>query len=176
MPLNLPSHEHTVSAAALAGDNLFVRFIADYHVGTDAVAFELLASKIENASAVVAYLSRAKEANEYLYVFERGPVVVLSDESGDEIELRAESIRSKLDKPNTEELGHFLVRAREDYERESKASSAALTRLRAVQDLVGEQTRRLELKAASHVPGSTAAVLYAQHIQFLRRIYGATEA
>ncbi len=176
MPLDLPGHEHTVSAAALEGDTLFVRFIADFHVGTDAAAFELLASKIEDASAVIAYLHRAKEANEYLYVFERGQFVVLSDESGDEIELRAESIRSKLDKPNADELGQFLSRAREAYEQEFKASSAALTRLRAVQELVGEQVRRLEVKAASHEPGSTAAVLYAQHIQFLHRIYGATEA
>jgi hypothetical protein len=176
MPLDLPGHEHTVSATALEGDNLFVRFIADYHLGTDAAAFELLAAKIEDASAVVAYLDRAREANEYLYVFERGQSVVLSDESGDEIELRAESIRSKFDRPNAEELGRFLIRAREAYEQEYKASSAALARLRAVQELVGEQVRRLEVKSASHEQGSTAAVLYGQQIQFLQRVYGATEA
>jgi hypothetical protein len=176
MPLDLPGHEHTVSAAALEGDNLFVRLIADFHVATEAAAFELHVSKIEDASAVVAYLHRAKEANEYLYVFERDQFVVLSDESGDEIELKAEAIRIKLDKPNAAELGQFLSRAREAYEQEFKASSAALIRLRAVQELIAEQIRRLEVKAASHEPGSTAAVLYAQQIQFLHRIHGATEA
>ena len=176
MPLDLPGHEHTVSTVSLDGGNLFVRFIADYHVGSDAAAFEIVANELEDAASVVAYLYRAKEANEYLYVFERGQVVVLSDESGDEIEVRAESIRSKMDKPNAEELGQFLVRAREAYEQEFKSSSGAHARLRTVQELVSEQVRRLELKAASHVPGSTAAVLYAQHIQFLQRIHGATEA
>lgn len=176
MPFDLPGHEHTVSAAALEGDNLFVRFIADYHVGSDAAAFELLASKVEKAQGVLAYLNRAKEAGEYLYIFERGDLVVLSDESGVEVEVRASSIRSRLDKPNTEELVAFLNRARADYEQEFKASSAALARLRTVQELVLEQVRRLEVKAASHGPGSTAGVLYAQHIQFLLRIHAATEA
>jgi hypothetical protein len=68
MPLALPSHEHTVSAAALDGDNLYVRFIADYHAGTDAAAFEIHASKIDNAETVMAYLAHAKIASEYVYV------------------------------------------------------------------------------------------------------------
>ncbi len=176
MPLDLPGHEHTVSAAAVEGDDLFIRFIADYHVGTDAAAFELFASKIEAAPQVLAYLYRVKEAGEYLYIFERGDVVFMSDESGDEVELRADSIRIRFDKPNAEELAAFLNRARAAYEQEFKASSAALGRLRTVQELVLEQLRRLEVKAASHRPGSTAAVLYAQQVQFLQRIHGATEA
>jgi hypothetical protein len=176
MPLDLPGHEHTVSAAALEGDDLFIRFIADYHVGSDAAAFELFASKVETGPKVLAYLDRAKESDEYLYIFERGDVVVLSDESGDEAEIKADSIRSRFDNPNAEELAAFLNRARAAYEQEFKASSAALARLRTVQELVLEQLRRLEVKAASHETGSTAAVLYAQHIQFLQRIYGATEA
>lgn len=176
MPLDIPGHEHTVSAAALEDDNLFVRFIADYHVGSEAAAFELFASKVEEAPKVLAYLYRAKEEDEYLYIFERDDVVILSDESGNEVELKAGSVRSRFDKPNAEELAAFLNRARAAYEQEFKASSTALAKLRTIQELVLEQVRRLEVKAASHEPGSTAAVLYAQHIQFLHRIHDATEA
>ena len=52
MPLDLPEHEHTVSAARLEDQNLFVRFIADYHAGTETDAFELEASSVENGDAV----------------------------------------------------------------------------------------------------------------------------
>lgn len=96
MPLDIPGHEHTVSSAALDGDSLFVRFIADYHAGTEAAAFELQVSNPKDAATALAYLRRAQQANEYLYVFERGESLVVSDESGDELELWADSIRSRI--------------------------------------------------------------------------------
>jgi hypothetical protein len=176
MSLDLPDHEYAVSATVLNGDNLFVRFIGEYHGGVDTAALELVANKIENSSKVFAYLQRAKESNEYFYVFERGQFVVLSGESGDEIELKAESFQSKLDRPNVEEFEKFLARVQEAYGQEYKTSVSARAKLTTIQDLVGEQVRRLELKAASHEPGTTAAILYAQHIQFLQRIYDATKA
>jgi hypothetical protein len=176
MPLDLPEHEHTVSAVRLDGGNLFVRFIADYHVGTEAAAFELMASDVDDAEAVVAYLLRVQEANECLYIFERDGVVVVSDDGDDEVALKAKSVRVRLDQPNADELNRFLAQAREQYEQEYKASTGALSRLRAIQELVHEQLRRLEIKAASHEPGSAPAVLYAQNIQFLQRLLGATEA
>lgn len=175
MSLDLPGHEHTVSAARLDAGTLFVRFIADFHVGTEAAAFELEASNVVNAGEVLAYLQRAQAAEEYLYVFERDGRVVLSDESGDEVALNGEAIRSRLDRPNNDELARFLALARKLYEREHEASSSAFARLRGLQELLHEQLRRLELKAASHEPGTTAAVLYAQNVQFLQRLLGETE-
>ena len=176
MPLDLPDHEYAVSATVLNDDNLLVRFIGEYHGGADASALELVANKIENSRTVFACLQRAKESNEYFYVFERGQFVVLSGECGDEIELKAESFQSKLDRPNVEELAKFLARSEESYGQAYKASVTALAKLTTIQDLVSEQVRRLELKAASHEPDTTAAILYAQHIQFLKRIQSATKS
>jgi hypothetical protein len=175
MPIDLPGNEHTVSAVTLDGEVLFVRFISDFFAGDEGDAFELIATNLIDADAVCTYLYRAKQTNEYLFAFERNSIVVLSDESGNEIELRANSIRCKLDEPNTEELRRFLARSRENYEQEFEASRAAYAKLTRVQQLVCEQIRRLELKSASHKEGSTAAVLYAQHVQFLHRILDATE-
>ena len=72
MPLNLSAHEHTVSAVNVNGRELFVRFIADYHEGPEAAAFELRATQVENADDVCAFLQRVQAAQEYLYVFEQG--------------------------------------------------------------------------------------------------------
>ena len=101
---------------------------------------------------------------------------MVSDESGDEVELSAASVQCRLAQPNTEELSRFLSRARMQYEHEHQASSTALNRLQVIQELLHEQLRRLEVKAAAHSPGTTAGVLYAQNIQFLQRLLGETEA
>lgn len=177
MSLDLPAHEHTVSTARLDDQNLFVRFIADYHVGAAAAAFELYASNVVKAEEVLAYLQRAQSSDDYLYVFERGGrVVVSSDERGDEVEIEAQAIQSRSDRPNADELTRFLAQARQLYEQQRYASSTSFSRLQAVQDLLHEQLRRLEVKASSHAPGTTPAVLYAQNIQFLRLLLGMTEA
>ena len=66
MALDLPSHEHAISAIKVDETNLTVRFVDDYHVGPKAAALELEAQNVANCSSVVAYLRQVQEDNDYV--------------------------------------------------------------------------------------------------------------
>jgi hypothetical protein len=176
MALDIPGHEHYVSAHELKDDQLFLRLTSDYYAGEECGSFELSATGVAQPDQVLAYLNRAKEGNQYLYALARDGGVVLADEDGDEITIQAATIEVRQDVWNRSESAYALTQARDQYEREYESGHRASGKIQRVRELVEEQLRRIEVKAGSHEESSSAGILYAQHTQFLVRLLRETEA
>ena len=176
MPLDIPGHEHFVSAVELSGADLLVRLVSNYHAGTDAAAYELRASRVTDVDRIFEYMTRAKEGGEYLYAFERDDSVVFSDESGNEVAVRAATLDCRFDSLNIEEVTQALAQVQSQYEREHESERRTQAKLQRARELIYEQIRRIEVKTASHGADSDAGVLYGQQVQFLERLLRETEA
>jgi hypothetical protein len=176
MALDIPDHEHYVSAYELKDDHLFLRLTSDYYAGEDCGSFELSAKGIAQPDQVLSYLNRAKEGNQYLCALARDGGVVLADEDGDEIIIRGAVIEFRQDVWNRSESAYALAQARDQYQREYESGCRASGKVQRVRELVEEQLRRIEIKTGSHEEGSSAGILYAQHTQFLVRLLRETEA
>ena len=176
MPLHIPGHEHYVSAHELKAGELFVRLASDFYAGEDCGSYEIRANRVQNADKIYAYLSRAKEANQYLYAVERDGQVVLADEDGDKVVIEGSTVDCRHDVWNRTESIYALAQARNQYEQEYEHARNASSKVERVRELVSEQLRRIEIKASSHESRSPAGVLYTQQAQFLQRLLAATEA
>ena len=176
MSLNIPGHEHFISAISRDCANLTVRLVSGHDADSESGAIELRIDSTVRLEPIADYLNQVQERDDYLYAFERGEKVVMSDEGGAEIEIDIKAVHCKLDGLNREELGNALVQSRSWYEQEHQSHRRTATRLQQARELAQEQLRRLETKTKNHDENSPAGVLYSQHMKFLERLLRATEA
>ena len=167
---DLPEHEIFVSAVQIAGRDITVRLVSDYHPGTEAQAFNIVAHEVENPDDVEQHLASLKKQDSYVYAWWEESSLVLAEEHGAEVVINARSFSGGQDSFNREELQEAISRVYSWYLAENELSRKLASHVSSVKDLLHEQARRVETKSASHQAGSTASVLYAQQQQFIERI------
>jgi hypothetical protein len=176
MAQHIPGHEHFISTVSQESGGLTVRLVSGHDANAETGAFELSINATADVGLVAEYFGRERDCGNYLYTFERGDSVVITNESGEEIELASSSVQCRLDGLNREELANALTQSRSWYEQEHQAHRRTSERLQHVSDLAYEQLRRLDAKMKNHDENSPAGVLYSQHMRFLERLLRVTEA
>ncbi len=172
----LPDCEAFVSRTELAGRDLLIRFVTDYHPGSDAQAYEVEIRDAADPHAAMAYVERCRADGDYVYVFERDGRLVLQTEHGDECEIAAGMVNSRPSEFDAGELKKIAERVYQWYSTQTTALRAAHARIENARGLLIESARRVEIKAASHREGGTAAALYAQQLALIHRILGMLES
>ncbi|MCK6407106.1 MAG: hypothetical protein L6Q60_13985 [Rhodocyclaceae bacterium] len=170
--LLLPDRESFVSNVEVAGSQLSIRLVCDYHPKSNQTAYVLAACEIKNCSEAVRFLEHCKTEEACVYAQQDGSAVVLTTESGDELRLEAQSISSSPAPFNESELTEALSRVWSWYELENQALRRSVEQIQAAQAVLIEAERRLEIKSARHIEG-TAAVLYSQQLALIRRLLDA---
>ena len=167
---DIPSHEHFISAVSATDDGLCLRLISDVYPCTESSAFALQAHKVQDSAEIIGFLARVRESEESVIVHWKDNALVVVTESGDERVILADSFSGSAETLNTAELSAALSRVCEWYRFENELNGRLYARLKAVQELLQEQMRRVQLKAASHEPESSVGVLYAQQLSLLGRL------
>ena len=173
---DLPKEAQCLSEAELASGTLRIRLTAAVALQPDSRAYELQAHAPTDGIRVLQWLETIRNTGDYVYLSTRGAtVVLLTEESGDEMAIEAESFSGQPVDLNTQELKAALLFAIRLYENSHEAyrkSSSALGRIR---ELLDEQARRVARKAERHEPTSSAGILYSQQSEFIARLRSATE-
>lgn len=177
MTVTIPQGELYVSHCEYDGSWLSVRF-ATYYFPESSDCDEVLvvqASGAKEAEAVAHFLRERQTTNEAVYIGRVGKGILIESEFGISVEIQGESVLLSMDTFNAEELREILERVYSLYLSASEASRNARLRINACCALANEQARRIEIKAAAHTEGSTAATLYSQQIAFLNRVLEALD-
>ncbi len=175
-PISLPEYEVFISRAALDGTTLLIRLVTDYHPGANPDAYSIEIEEPADPEAALAFLRRWGDDGEFVYAFVRDKRLVLQTEFGEEIEIAGRTLRATPSDFEAGELRQVADRVYQWYLSESHALGKANKRIEAARSLLFESARRVEIKAASHAEGGTAATLYAQQLALIRRILGTLES
>ncbi|TAL41216.1 MAG: hypothetical protein EPN89_19325 [Methylovulum sp.] len=172
MQTYIPQGELYISHCECKETALYVRFVTDYHPesNSDASVFCVKAEGVSNAEVIALFLCERKDANEMVYVGQVGSGLLVESEFGSSVEIQGVSVALTTEAFNAEELKEILSRVYAWYLSEHNALSHAMNRINSVRALVNEHSRRIEIKAATHARGTTAATLYAQQLGFVSRI------
>lgn len=174
-PISLPEYEVFISRAALEGTTLLIRLVTDYHRGASPDAYSIEIEEPADPDAALAFLRRWGDGNEFVYAFVRDKRLVLETEFGEEIEIEGRALRATPAEFEADELRNVADRIYQWYSSEHDALRAANTRIEAARSLLVESARRVEIKAAAHAEGGTAATLYSQQLALIQRILSALE-
>ena len=174
--LALPEDAQFVSTVQVEEGALAVRLIPESILEPTATAFVVRSQAPLNTTAAVAFLTKARDSEDYLYVYWRDDALTVEDEGGNELTIQAQSFSGGPVELTVEELKGALHLSQRLYEGAHAQSREIEARLQNIRQLLVEQARRVSIKAAGHEPDSAAGVLYAQQIQFLERLLHAAEA
>ncbi|MBC5765676.1 hypothetical protein [Ramlibacter albus] len=172
----LPGHELFVSTAAGQGEVLTLRFISDMLPGAPPSAYVLHAFECMQPEVALAFVRRVMDAGRMVQLSWRAERLVLSTSEREEYLLTARRFTGKPAEPSMAELADAMKRVYACYLAANKASRRSVARLQRVRDLLLEQARRMRGAAAGHGPDSELAAVYAQHAEFIERLFNETEA
>lgn len=171
----LPKHEVVVSSVMCTEASVVFRVVEDYHPDAKPNAYEISIIGPSDRSDVVSFLERCQCTGDGVYVGIGNCGLSVQTYAGDEIEIAAQSFSVKQDDFNLAELNAVLDRVWKWYDMEHQSNTAARKRIHEAQQILAESARRVETKAASHAPDSTAGTLYSQQLSLIRRLRDALE-
>lgn len=129
------------------------------------------------AIEVLQTLSRLKDEEAWLYISHRpGEPLQIESEYGDEYFINGSGLivqHLPYEAEDFQRLAHQNHARAIKLAEEVRAYGARIARL---QELLSGQRTRVSVKAAGHPAGTTARTLYEQHLSFLERLRGETEA
>jgi hypothetical protein len=170
--LDLPGHEVFVSNIESRGALLSVRLVSDYHPGADPQVYVIEFDSPSSPEEATTFLAACKDAENYVYVAEEDGVT-FTTESGEGYRIEAHKTSSTQTTFNEKELTELSTRVYAWYLAENDALRTAQEKINAAQHVLLESARRTEIKAASHEPSTTAAILYSQQLELIQRVLNA---
>ncbi len=172
----LPESWRCVSAVGIDANLLSVRLLPESLIPVDATALVLSARGAIDIQNAFAFLSAVKDRGDLVSVSWEQDSLCVETEFGEELSIFAESFSAAEAAPTTAELRTALELAEAHHLQVHHELGQVTRRLRVVQEMLAEQSRRIEVKASGHQAESTVGVLYLQQSEFIARVRRATEA
>lgn len=171
MDIQIPQHDVYVSHLSWNDLRITARFVTDYFHEFEQPRYALCveACDVIDAPSAVRALEHFKSAGDPVYVEVEDDALYIQGPLEDFIEIRG-TLSLSNDALNTDELNRDLTRAYDAYLATEESLDRSLSRIKKARDLLQEQVRRVEVKAANKATGSTAATLYSQQLTFMQRI------
>lgn len=167
----LPEEPQLIARVSIVGTGLSLRLVGDFHPEE----FNYQAHTVECVNVIdppklKMALTALADAKEAVYVRWGENSLHLTSESGEEIQVKAASF-SVTGGPLTEdELRGFIDTVYSWYLSDHKFGAAQAAKVERIRTLLGEQARRISIKATSHASGGPAATLYSQQLAFIERV------
>jgi hypothetical protein len=176
MNLDVPVGEFLISAVDSQEARLSVRLVSDYHPDSTPQAYLVVFEDPEAPHTAAAFLERCLREQTAVYLIEKANAVEFETEGGEYCEVKHGGASLQTDTFNASELSVILKRVYGWYISSESALRAANDKIDQASRLLVESSRRIEIKAASHTPNSTAATLYSQQADFVRRVLSMLKA
>lgn len=171
MDVQIPQHEVYVSYLSWNDLRITARFVTDYYPESEQPRYALCVEAFDviDAPSAARVLEDFKSSGDPVYVGVENNALYVQGPLGNCIEIRG-TLSISNDALNVDELSKELTRAYDAYLSTDESLARSLSRIKKARDLLQEQVRRVEVKAANKAMGSTAATLYSQQLTFMRRI------